>query len=93
VKAADDKVQLIAEETVMRIAEEMDCQRNERRRKGQTPEARRMLNPTFHLLPRNVIITIANRFRDGFYRFPTCIVIAISQPLLMVGCLRFLSGA
>jgi hypothetical protein len=38
-KAADDKVQLVAEETVMRITGEMDCQGNERRCKGQTPEA------------------------------------------------------
>jgi hypothetical protein len=41
-KATDDKVQLVAEEAVMRIAGEMDCQGNERRRKGQAPEAGRM---------------------------------------------------
>ena len=34
-KATDDKVQFVAEEAVMRIAGEMDCQGNERRRKGQ----------------------------------------------------------
>ena len=34
-KATDDKVQLVAEEAVMRIAGEMDRQGNERRRNGQ----------------------------------------------------------
>ncbi len=42
VKATDDKVQFVAEEAVMRIAGEMDCQGNERRRKRQTPETWRM---------------------------------------------------
>jgi hypothetical protein len=42
VKAADNKVQLVAEEAVMRIAGEMDCQRDERRRQRQTPKAERM---------------------------------------------------
>jgi hypothetical protein len=42
VKAADNKVQLVAEEAVMRIAGKMDCQRNQRRRQWQTPEAERM---------------------------------------------------